>query len=267
MLTFFLVFNKIDVYSRIKGFTGVHLLMNKNYSFAALLIAIAIVLSALIVSNTWKQHLSRNQLLSVTGSAKVAFTSDRGVLSGSIAAKATTASEAFKALESQKPALLVYLSEQGFSKETVSFKPATMSSTMEYNSKGYQTGKVLDYTYRQRFSVTSPDVKKILSMSTSLPSLIEKGVFVQVDMPSFTYTKIADLKIKAQALAAKDAMSRAAKIAESTGSELGEIRKARMGVIQITPKHSTRVSDYGENDTSAIEKELRAVVSASFSVH
>lgn len=70
--------------------------------------------------------------------------------------------------------------------------------------------------------------------------------------------------MQVQAEAAKDAMMRAKKIAEATGSTLGSIREARMGVLQITPKNSTEISDYGMNDVSAIEKDITAVVNASF---
>ena len=37
-----------------------------------------------------------------------------------------------------------------------------------------------------------------------------------------------------------------------------------MGVIQITPRLSNQVSDYGINDLSSIDKEITAVVNASF---
>jgi hypothetical protein len=39
-----------------------------------------------------------------------------------------------------------------------------------------------------------------------------------------------------------------------------------MGVIQITPFNSTMVTDYGINDVSSIDKEITAVVSASFEI-
>lgn len=143
---------------------------------------LAIIVSAFIVANTWQKHLHAQQTLSVVGSAKRSFRSDRGFLRGSFA------------------------------------------------------------------------------------SLMEKNIFVQVDPPAYVFTKIAGLKVEVQADAAKNALERAKKIAESTGSRLGSIRKARMGVIQITPQYSTNVSDYGENDTSSIEKEIQAVVSASFSL-
>jgi len=37
-------------------------------------------------------------------------------------------------------------------------------------------------------------------------------------------------------------------------------------VIQITPKFSNAVSDYGINDLSSIEKEIVGVVNASFQI-
>jgi hypothetical protein len=39
-----------------------------------------------------------------------------------------------------------------------------------------------------------------------------------------------------------------------------------MGVLQITPADSNRVSDSGENDTTSLDKDITAVVSISFAV-
>jgi hypothetical protein len=40
-----------------------------------------------------------------------------------------------------------------------------------------------------------------------------------------------------------------------------------MGIFQITPVNSTNLSDYGEYDTSSIQKQITAVVHATFSVN
>jgi hypothetical protein len=47
---------------------------------------------------------------------------------------------------------------------------------------------------------------------------------------------------------------------------IGPVRKARMGVIQITRPNSTEVSGYGIYDTSTIEKDISVVVTVSFAV-
>jgi hypothetical protein len=59
---------------------------------------------------------------------------------------------------------------------------------------------------------------------------------------------------------------RAQQVASSTGSSIGSVRTARMGVMQITAADSNEVSDAGINDTSSLEKDITAVVNVGFAV-
>jgi uncharacterized protein len=136
----------------------------------------------------------------------------------------------------------------------------------EIGSQGYSTGRIIGYVYNQRMQISSEDVNKIKEISLDIASLVEQGINFNVEMPEYHYTKLAELKIEIQAEAAKDAMVRAQKIAEATGRDLGPMRTARMGVLQITPKFSNVISDYGINDLSSIEKEIIGVVNASFEI-
>ena len=106
----------------------------------------------------------------------------------------------------------------------------------------------------------------IKEISLDISSLYAKGLEFQVFNPEFYYTQLAEIKIEIQSEAAKDAMNRAQKIAIATNSTLGPMRNARMGVLQITPINSNMVSDYGMNDVSSIQKEVTAVVNASFEI-
>jgi hypothetical protein len=118
----------------------------------------------------------------------------------------------------------------------------------------------------QSLDVESADVNLIKSISLDISSLVEQGVNFMVNPPEYYYTKIGDIKIEIQAEAAKDAMVRGQRIAKATGRELGALRSARMGVLQITPENSNLTSDYGVNDVSSIRKEITAVVSANFAI-
>lgn len=237
-----------------------------SYTFPAAVISIALIICTFIFVTAWKSNYSSNQTITVTGSAKKDIVSDLGILRGTITVEELTAGQAYKELNRQKPILIAYLSSKGFPEKEVEF--FTMSSFPKYerNESGYQTDKIRGYTYSQRIEIKSTDVNKIKAVSLEIPSLIEKGVNFEVEMPEYHYTKIADVKIEIQAEAAKDAMNRASRIASSTGRELGPMRSARMGVIQITPRLSNQISDYGVNDLSSIEKEVTAVVSASFEI-
>lgn len=231
---------------------------------ASAIIGVSLIIALFIFSSAYKESRRVGQQINVTGSAKLAIKSDLGILGASISSNAATQSSAFKALESQKPALLAYLASQGFTKEMVEFQTVSNFPNYALNDQGYSTGMVVSYSYSQRVIIQSNDVKKIQELSLSLPTLVEQGISLQIEPPQYQYTKLSDVKVQVQAEAAKDAMMRAKKIAEATGSKLGAIREARMGVLQITPKNSTEISDYGMNDVSAIEKDITAVVNASF---
>ena len=55
--------------------------------------------------------------------------------------------------------------------------------------------------------------------------------------------------------------------ARTCGSSIARMRSSSLGVYQITPRDSTDVSDYGINDTSSREKDVTAVVTATFTVN
>lgn len=232
----------------------------------SLIISVFFLIAVIIFVSAWKSNQSANQTITVTGSAKKEIISDLGILRGSVSVQEATADAAFRELQRQKPALISYLNAKGFPQDKIEFFTINSYPIYELNANGFQTNIVRGYVYSQRLEIKSTDVNKIKEISLDIPSLIEKGVSFAVEMPEYHYTKIADLKIEVQAAAAKDAMVRAEKIAEATGRELGPVRNARMGVLQITPKLSNQISDYGVNDLSSIEKEITAVVNASFEI-
>jgi len=241
--------------------------MNKdNFFIPSIVIAITFIICAIIVTSTWKSNYSSNQTINVTGSAKKEIVSDLGILRGTISVQYPTAEGAYRELLSQKPVLISYLSSKGFSEDKIEFFTINSYPVYEIGPNGYQTGRIIAYNYSQRMEIQSTDVNKIKEISLDISSLIEKGVSFNVEMPEYHYTKLAELKIQIQADASKDAMIRAEKIAEATGRDLGPMRSARMGVLQITPRLSNQISDYGVNDLSSIEKEITAVVNASFEI-
>jgi hypothetical protein len=239
----------------------------KNSLFVpAVIIGVSFIIGVVFFTNAWKSSQNANQTINVTGSAKKEIVSDLGFLRGTISVQSSTSESAFAELNRQKPILVSYLERKGFPKEKIEFNTINSYPVYEMSAQGYQTGRVIGYIYSQRIEIQSSDVVKIKELSLDITSLIEKGVSFNVEQPEYHYTKLADLKIEIQAAAAKDAMIRAQKIAEATDRDLGPMRSARMGVLQITPKFSNAISDYGINDLSSIEKEIIGVVNASFEI-
>ena len=66
--------------------------------------------------------------------------------------------------------------------------------------------------------------------------------------------------------AARDAHDRAQQIAGSNGRKAGDLRSAQMGVLQVTAADSTQFSGEGVNDTTSLEKDITAIVHATFAI-
>jgi uncharacterized protein len=231
----------------------------------SLIFALTVIIAVSILSGTWRKVRSDNQTITVTGSAKMVMVSDLGILRGTLSATGLTGSEAYRALESQKPILLEYIRSKGFPVDKVNFQTISNFPVYNYNKNGQQED-IRSYTASQMIDIQSSDVGLIKAISLEISSLVEKGVNFQVNTPEYYYTKVGDIKIEIQAAAAKDAMTRGQRIAKATGRELGTLKSARMGVLQITPENSNMTSDYGINDVSSIRKEITAVVNANFSI-
>ena len=227
-----------------------------------LALAIGIIVASIILARPLKKIASKDESISVTGSAKQIINSDLGVLKLSLISNSKDSKEAYNQILAQKPLLLAYLNKFGISADKI-----TEMTLGVFEKKNYQYGdgvEPLGYEFRQAFEVKSNDVNAILKLSLEAPSLFAQGINIRVEPPQFIYTKISDVKVSMQSQAAIDAKNRAEKIAEATGAKIGDMTNARMGVIQITPRFSNDVSDYGMNDVSSIEKEITAVVSATF---
>jgi uncharacterized protein len=231
----------------------------------AVILGVSIIISVFIFGINWKSVKKENQTITVTGSAKKDITSDLGILKVMINGAASSSKDAYNRIEFQKPELVNYFKSKGISDKAIEFQTFSVYPQYEYNSYGAQ-GRLIGYNANQMLQVQSADVELIKSISLDIPSLLQKGLDFQVMPPEYYYTKLADVKIDIQAEAAKDAKMRAEKIAAATNSELGVMRNARMGVLQITPQNSNMVSDYGMNDVSSIDKEITAVVNASFEI-
>lgn len=237
-----------------------------DFFLPAVILAVSFLIGVVIIANVWKSNQRANQTITVTGSAKKDIVSDLGFLRGTISVQSSSLQSAFDELNRQKPILISYLNSKGFPKDKINFFTINSYPIYKTNEQGYQTSIVLGYVYNQRIEIKSTDVYKIKELSLDITSLIQKGVVFNVEQPEYHYTKMADLKIEIQAEAAKDAMIRAQKIATATDGTLGPMRTARMGVLQITPRFSNAISDYGINDLSSIEKEISGVVNASFEI-
>ncbi|HEX6279093.1 MAG TPA: SIMPL domain-containing protein [Pyrinomonadaceae bacterium] len=230
-------------------------------------LAIGLIVSSMILSWAYTGSKKSEEAITVTGSAKKRIKSDLVVWNAGASVQGTQLSEAYKQIAEQTPQVKKYLLDKGIPEDQITVSAiSTVPLKKQVTYGEEQSSEIVGYELRQEVTVTSNEVDKIAQIARESTELINQGILLRSEAPKFYYTKLGDLKIEMLGEAAKDAKARADRIAESTGSSIGSIRSARMGVMQITAPESTEVSDYGIFDTGTIEKDVTAVVNVSFAV-
>lgn len=232
----------------------------------AVILALAVVASSLILVDGVKAVKGGNNKIIVTGSAKQQITSDLIVWTGSFTAKSPALQEAYTKLEADKAKVMDYLVKQGVPEDKIVFSSINTNTCYIVLPSGQYTSDVDYYELYQTVTISSGEIDKITQISRNVTELINEGIQFQSNPPQYMYTKIADMKVTMLAEATKDARKRAEMIAENAGNKLGRLEYADMGVIQITPLYSNEVADYGINDTSSLEKEITAIVHCEFEI-
>ena len=227
-------------------------------------IALGLVASAALVSNAAMQVKRQNQALEVKGYAERAIDSDLAIWTGSFTTRAPALESAYEALEEDRAKVIAFLTREGL--PSYDLQPVSMSTTYRRNDKGRSTNEIEGYVLTQAVKITSNDIERIARISREAASLVKTGVEFSTHHPQYLYTRLGELKIAMLGEATADARERAETLARESGGALGPLLSARQGVFQITPAHSTEISDYGRNDTSAREKSIKAVVTVRFAV-
>lgn len=232
----------------------------------AIIVALAIVAASMILADGVVKIKGGNNRIIVTGSAKQQITSDLIVWSGSFNAKSPVLQDAYAQLEAEKSRVMDYLVKQGVPEKEIVFSSINTSTYYIILPNGQYTSDIDYYELYQNVTISSEEIDKITEISRNVTELINEGIQFQSNAPQYMYTKIADMKVTMLAEATKDARKRAEMIAENAGNTLGKLTYADMGVIQITPRYSNEVSDYGMNDTYSLEKDITAIVHCEFEI-
>lgn len=230
------------------------------------LVALAIGLAAglFFVAQSLKDIRRGTEEVTVTGSARRAIRSDFVVWRLSVAVQSTSLTSASEELSRGAERVRAFLRAERIADSLVTVKPVESSAITETLPDGRETGRILAQRLSQSFEVRSADVDGITRVSQRASALIAEGVPLTAPSPEYLYTKLSEIRIALLEDATKDAKLRAEAIAKSTGVSIGAVRDARMGVFQITPRFSTEVSDYGVNDVTSIDKDVTAVIRATF---
>ena len=231
----------------------------------AVILGLSFIMVAKIGSNT-AINIKNKGYVTVKGFAKQQITSDFAYFGVEIIAEDQDLKLCYAELAEYKKKVEEYLSKNNIAGKEMEIHPAEVEEKYKVNERGYKTDEFVKFVITQTIVVKSEDVKKIRDLSSGIVEILDQGVKVVIDKPSYVYRKLEDLKIEMVGRATNNARERAIKIAKEGKFRLGSIADVRVGVFQITPLYSTDVSNYGINDTSSIDKEIKCVVGIQYFV-
>lgn len=237
-------------------------------------IAISIVAATYIASSTWERVRVRPETRSIeiTGSAKKRIVSDLIEWSATVEAQAKDRTEAYRKLHADAAKAHEFLTGRGVAVKEVSLSAANIDAIYETEYVGTGEDRIArqtlqGYLARQSVTVRSQDVALVEKMSREITDLLEQGITISSSAPLYYYTKLGEVKIEMLAEASRDARTRAENmVASAGGAELGNLRSADMGVININPANQTQGSWDGNNDTTSLEKDIITIVHAVYAL-
>ena len=239
----------------------------------SLIVGIAIVLTAFILGQSFKNRNKNLDSISVIGLGTKDFVSDEILWSGSFSNNSTDIKSAYSKIISDQKIVADFFQTKGFKASefvfgAVNFQKKFREIRLESNDNNYQNKveQIFDgYEATQTITFSAKKnpalMKNIENVSSKTAELINSGIELTSNSVQYTYSDLPSLKQSLIENATKDANERATKIVKTADGSLGKLKTASMGVFQITGQGSTEEDSYGgNNDTYSKNKTARITV-------
>ena len=239
-------------------------------TLGGLALALGVVASTVVVCKTVIRVKAdkRDYSVQVTGSAKRTVPADRVTWSGTLSVRVERASDGHRLLERAREGLTAFLTARGVPAADVRFSAAQVDS-IEHRDRDKLNTTIIGYVVMQTVVVETAQREPVLNATAASSELIaaagiEGGQFVwRPGDVRYVYTRLDELKQDVLAEAMRNARQRAAAIAGAAGAQLGAMRQADFGDIQVrSPASQSRYSD----DESSAAKDLIADVRVLYHV-
>jgi hypothetical protein len=240
-------------------------ILEKSLIKTSVILGVFLIIGVSIISYSLYQIKAADNSLSVTGSAKQSVSADLVKWNGSFSrtVSALNLKTGYAQMKSDETIVLKFLKDNGITDAELTISPVSMQQQYDYNKA---PGTPAEYALVQNVTVQSSDIQKIQNISKNTQTVINQGVIFSAYSPEYYYSKLPEMRVTLLPEAMKDAQTRAESIAKSTGRKVGTLKSAAMGVVQVMQPNSIDISDYGNYDTSTVEKEIMITVKASFSL-
>ncbi len=236
---------------------------NRPFVVPTIIAAVALIIGLWIVG--WGiSARGQNNIITTTGSASQDAVADEATW---VINLQTTAYGSAVGVDSARVATDAAAIENYFKKQNLASSTVTVAAVSVYQNYSPDRGTPDSYAVNGSVTVTTSDVRAIERMSRSLSAinaLVSSGTVVSPSQPQYFISDLSQLRVSLLGDAIKDAKARAVQIAKNGGGTVGPLQTASSGVVQVLSPNSNNIDDYGQYDTSTIQKQIMVTVRASF---
>lgn len=227
----------------------------------ATIIGLCLMGASAIGAYTFYRVHTLDNTLSVTGSATQEATADSAKWTVSISRSGyeTALSETQSRVSADARAVSDFFAKKGIAADKVTTSPVFVDR--EYSS---DQNAPLRYMVRADITIESDKPELVEQLTKDIGSLAARGIVVSSQMPQYYISNLPELRVALIGKAVQDAKARAEEIAKSTSRKVGALQSASGGVVQVLSSNSVDISDYGNYDTSTIDKKVMVTARATF---
>jgi hypothetical protein len=151
-----------------------------------------------------------------------------------------------------------FLKSQGYKAEEIETGRLEVADT---RSREYQTQAAARYILAQTLIVRTTDVDRVTATTRALGELVRQGVVLQdFQGPTYSFTKLNDIRPSMIAEATASARSGAAQFAKDSGTNLGPIKQATQGSFEIQARDEAAPGGEG----GSVMKKVRVVTTVTY---
>ncbi|HEV8666583.1 MAG TPA: SIMPL domain-containing protein [Candidatus Paceibacterota bacterium] len=233
---------------------------DRPFVVPSLFLSAALIIGLWIVG-TGIANRGASNVITSTGSATLDVTSNDAKWTVSVYRTANDGATAVAYSEVSQDAAAV---ESYFKKANLA--TSTITSTVTVADQQYNNNGPVTYNVHQEITLESGDVYGVQKLAQNIGALTGQGLSVSPQQPQYYVTNLPDIRVQLQGKAVADAKARAQQLAESGGSSIGPLLSASSGVVQVLAPNAISSDDYGDYDTSTIQKEVSVTAHVTFAV-
>lgn len=227
----------------------------------AFIVGTALLLAVIVGGVFYTTKSAGGNTLTVTGSAKQSVVADNAIWRSSITRNvlASDVKGGYVQLAGDLRIVQAFMAKNGITDKQIIILPVSLMQ--DYSQDANDPKR---YTLTQSIEIDTADVAKITDIAKNVDGIVGQGVLFQSNPVEYYYSQLDKARVELLTAATDDAKARAAAMAKSSNQSVGKLRSASSGVVQVLSKGAVDNGEYGQYDTSKIDKDISVTVRATF---